>query len=224
MWRRIGKGMQASLPIAVGCMPFGVAYGTVAVQSMPAWQASLMSLVVFAGTAQFITASLLAQGGPYLPILITGLLINMRHMLMSADLSRHVRSAPRLMYVPMAHLVTDEAFAVSMAHFERNPGDPLFFLGAGMSMYLCWQVATLAGINFGARLPEGLGLDYALPASLICLLFLLLRDRRSVAVAGLSAALAIVSLPFVSSTWSTMVATLIAATVGVGWKRWRSRS
>jgi len=223
-WPRLWRGFRATLPLTISVTPFGLAYGAIASQRMTFWQAQLMSLTVFAGTAQFIAASMIAQGAAYLPILLTGILINMRLVLMSAALTPHVKSAPRRLHPLIAQLLTDESFAVSMAEFERRPSDPWFYIGSGLAIYIPWQIVTAAGAAFGAGLPAGWGLEYALPGSLICLLFMLVRDRRAVLVSVLAAALSLLLRPIVSGTWSTMTATVVAASLGVIWKRWLSRS
>ena len=71
----IWRGVRATIPVALSVVPFGVAFGTVAAGNMVPWQAQLMSLAVFAGTAQFIAASMLSEGAAYVPILLTGVLI-----------------------------------------------------------------------------------------------------------------------------------------------------
>lgn len=224
MWQRLTNGMQATLPLALGVAPLGIAYGTVAGEAMMPWQASLMSLTVFAGTAQFITASMLSQGAGHLAVLITGLLINMRMVLMSASLAAYLDDdVPHALYVPMAHLLTDESFAVSAAAFKKRTGDPLFVMGSGLAIFITWQITTAIGLGFGTQLPADLGLEYALPASLICLLFLLIQDRLGVAISGLAALLSLAGLTLLPSTWSSLVATLIAVTLGVAWKQWRKR-
>lgn len=224
IWSRIWRGFRATLPLALSVAPFGIAYGAIARQGMAPWQASLMSVAVFAGTAQFLTASLLAQGVNHWPILLTGVLINLRLVLLSAALTPHMRHTPRWMQPLLAHLLTDESFAVSMAEFERHPADPLFFIGSGLGIFGPWQAATQIGLAFGASIPAGFGLEYALPASLICLLFLLVRGRRAALVAGLAAVLSLALRPLVSGTWSTTAATLIAATLGVLQQSWPRRS
>ncbi|MHB0857383.1 MAG: AzlC family ABC transporter permease [Anaerolineae bacterium] len=217
---RVWRGTRATIPIALSVIPFGVAYGAVAAQSLTVGQTLLMSLTVFAGTAQFITASLLAQGASHLSILVTGILINLRLVLMSAALTPHVAAQQNLKPLA-AQLLTDESFAVSIAEFERRPSDPLFFIGSGLAIYGVWQVASLIGVLFGAGIPDGFGLEYALSASLICLLFLLVRGRRGIIVALAAAVLSLILRPLVTATWSTMVATIIAATLGILVKRWR---
>jgi predicted branched-subunit amino acid permease len=238
MWHRIMRGLRATLPIALGVAPFGVAYGAVAAQGLTFGQGWLMSATVFAGTAQFITASMIAQGATFLPILITGWLINARLILLSASLAPHLRGAPAPLQWLIAQLLTDESFAVTMIEYDRSDEpseadagratrestptpDPLFAVGSGLAIYIIWQMAIVIGLTFGAQIPDGLGLEYALPASLICLLFLLVRTRRAALVAVLAAALSLALLPVVTSTWTTMLATLPAATLGVVWKRSR---
>ncbi len=222
--RGIGRGFRAALPLALGCMPFGVAYGAVARQAMAPWQAGLMSVAVFAGTAQFVGASMLAQGAAFLPVALTALLLNARLLLLSAAWAPHLRQAPRAAQPLLAQMLTDESFAASLAEFERHPQPtperPWFAIGTGLVMFTCWQIATWTGIGLGQGLPAGWGLEYALPASLICLLFLLVRGARAAAVAGLAAVLALALRPLVTPMWSTLAGTLLAVTAGtLLWRR-----
>ena len=109
--------------VALSVVPFGIAYGAIASQGMALWQGWLMSVVVFAGTAQFVTASMVSQE-TYVPILVTALLLNLRLVLLSAAVSPHVRQAPKTLQPLVAHMLTDESFAVSMAEFEQRPTIP----------------------------------------------------------------------------------------------------
>ncbi len=214
-YRRLWRGLKATAPLALGVAPFGVAFGAVADGAMAGWQAMFMSSTVFSGTAQFVCASMLAQGATAVPIVLTGVLINMRMLLMSAAITPHVKDARPALYPLLAHLLTDESFAVSMAEFEARSGDPWFYVGSGLAIWGIWQPATLIGLFFGAAIPQGVGLEFALPASLIVLLFLLLRDRLQVATAMGAALLCIALRPLVSGTWSATVATLAAATLAM---------
>jgi predicted branched-subunit amino acid permease len=260
MWHRIARGLRATLPIALGVAPFGIAYGAVAAQGLTLWQGMLMSATVFAGTAQFIAASMIAQGAAFVPILVTGLLINARLVLLSASLAPYLSNTSRPLQWLIAQLLTDESFAVTAAEYSRaaeygtaaeysraaeygtatehdtaaeysraaeygratdtgHAADPLYAVGSGLAIYIVWQIATYVGLTFGARIPDGLGLEYALPASLVCLLFLLVRTRHAALVAAGAGILSLVLLPLVSGTWTVMVATLLAATLGVACKR-----
>lgn len=219
MRQRIWRGVRATIPIALSVVPFGIAFGTVAMRSMAPWQAQLMSLTVFAGTAQFVSASMLSEGAACLPALLTGILLNLRLLLLSAALAPHVAHAPRVAQPLLAQLLTDESFAVSIAEFEQRRPDWAYFLGSGLAIYIVWQVATVVGWAFGAAIPAGFGLEFALSASLICLLFLLVRGRRGFLVALGAAALSVAFVAVLPGTWNVMAATLVAATVGAVVKR-----
>jgi 4-azaleucine resistance transporter AzlC len=222
--QQISSGFRATAPVAIAVAPFGLAYGAVASQSMPVWQASLMSVTVFAGTAQFVTASMLSSGAAYWTVLLTGLLINVRMVLLSASLAAQLGRMPLRRQFLVAHLLTDESFAVTMAHYREHPPNAWYAVGSGLAIFAVWQSTTVLGAIMGARIPADLGLEFALPASLICLLFLLIR-RLDVALCGLFAALLSLALrPLVTAAWSTLVATCLAATMGVLYKQWRSRS
>jgi 4-azaleucine resistance transporter AzlC len=220
-YQRLRRGLKATAPLALGVAPFGVAFGAVADGVMAGWQAMLMSVTVFSGTAQFVCASMLAQGAAAVPIVLTGVLINMRLLLMSAALTPHIKGIRPSLYPLLAHLLTDESFAVSIAEFETRSSDPWFYVGSGLAIWGVWQPATLVGLLFGAAIPQGVGLEFALPASLIVLLFLLLRDRLQVATAAGAALLAIALRPLVSDTWIAMVSTLAAATLAMIFKEAR---
>jgi len=219
--RRIGRGYRAALPVALGVAAFGVAYGAVASRAMTLGQCLLMSATVFAGTAQFASASLLADGAPYLSVLITGLLLNVRMVLQSAAITPYLREAPAPLKPLFAHLLTDESFAVSLAEFDRRGSDVWFYVGSGLAIFSLWQVASAGGYLFGAGLPAGLGLDYAMPASLICLLLLLVRGRRAALIALLAAVASVLLRPVVTGTWATLVATVGACTLGLAWRERR---
>jgi predicted branched-subunit amino acid permease len=221
---RLARGFYATVPVALAAMPFGLAYGAIASDSMAPWQVSLMSLTVFAGTAQFIAASMINAGAAYWTVWIAGVLINLRMVLMSAALSPYLGEVPRRRQWLIGHLLTDESFAVTISEFETRGANPLFPIGSGLAIFVAWQVSTLAGIFVGARIPAGFGLEFALSASLICLLFLLVRGRDMAVVAGLSAGLAVALRPLVPNAWTTLAATILAATLGMVFKRWRSRS
>lgn len=220
-WSDVRAGFRAGLPVAAGCAPFGVAYGAVAAATLSPAQTLLMSTTVFAGTAQFVAASMLAQGSSLLPVLLTCALVNLRLLLLSAAISPHLRGlrlAPRLL---SAFMLTDESFAVSVAAFRERHVGPGFVAGAGLSVFVLWQAASVVGRLAGSLIPQGYGLEYALAASLICLLFMLVRNRRQWAVALLAILLTLGVRQILPDAWVVLVATLIATTVGLRFKRWQ---
>ena len=111
--REFFQAMRDMLPLLVGAMPFGIIYGTLAASAgLSAAQAIGMSLLVFAGSAQFIALSLLSGGAGMAVVLLTTLVVNLRHALYSATLQPFVRHLPARWRVPLAFWLTDEAFAV----------------------------------------------------------------------------------------------------------------
>lgn len=187
-------GVRAQLPILLGTSPFGMIYGVAATQAgLPVGVALGMSAFVFAGSAQFLAVGLFGSGTPGLIIVLTTLVVNLRHMLYSASLAPYVRHLNRAWKYLLAFLLTDEAYAVAITHYERSASIPArgtarhwYTLGAGITLWISWQLSTAAGVLLGAQVPSAWGLDFTLALTFIALLVPTLRDRP----AGLAALVA----------------------------------
>src|SRR5690606_13087957 len=188
--RELLLGMRDTIPMLVGALPFGIVFGTLAVSSGLSISATLaMSALVFAGSAQFVAASLVASGAGLVVILLTTLIVNLRHALYSASLLPHVRHLPQRWRIPLAFWLTDESFAVVHRHYLLGQG-PLehkhwYFLGSCLAMYSLWFICTLVGVLLGQALP-GLGdwgLDFAMVATFIGIVVPLLRNRPMIVTA-----------------------------------------
>ncbi len=224
--RAFWLGVRSLLPMHLGVAPFGVIYGVVAIQSgIPPLAAVAMSTIVFAGSAQFLLAQLVAGGAPFL--LATGAvgLVNLRHALYSASVAPLLAKLPPRWKVLLAYLLTDEAYAAAIPHLS----DPRhaacahwILLGSGFALWAGWQLATLAGVLVGAQLPADLGLDFALPLTFIAIVVPMLTDRVRIAAALSSGtvAVALASLP-----WKLGLFVAALAGLCVGWLilRWRGR-
>lgn len=188
----------------LGVIPFGMLYGIGALAvGMPVWLAQLSSMLVFAGAAQLVIVQMLGAAAGALPIGLTAVLLNLRHMLYSASVAEHVRHLPRRWRVLLAYLLTDEAYAVAILRYARpaGPGPDLrhwYFLGCGLTLWGCWQLSTALGIAFGARIPPEWDIDFAVPLTFIALLTLLVKERagQAAALVAALAALALAALPF----------------------------
>ncbi|MEZ4519089.1 MAG: AzlC family ABC transporter permease [Chloroflexota bacterium] len=191
-------GARAELPIVIGGIPFGMIYGVLALAAgLPMILAQGMSAIVFAGSAQFIATDLFATYTPALIILLTTLMVNLRHLLYSASLAPHVARLPLKWRAGLAYFLTDEVYAVTIHHYTQNkePTAPKhwFFLGAGITEWLFWQTSTAVGIFLGARIPASWSLDFTLALVFIGIVVPTLRDRPHTAAAisaGLVALLA----------------------------------
>ncbi|MBI5069586.1 MAG: AzlC family ABC transporter permease [Deltaproteobacteria bacterium] len=199
-------GCRDELPILLGVAPFGMIYGILALSAgLPPPAAQAMSSVVFAGSAQFITAQLIRDGAPGAVIVLTVFVVNLRHALYSASLAPYLRHLNGWWKALLAYLLTDEAYAVAVTRYARDgertdvsPWRHWYFLGAGLTLWASWQVSTAVGVFLGAVVPESWSLDFTLPLTFIALVFPALRDRAGVAAAltaGLVALLAL-GLPF----------------------------
>lgn len=185
--RAFFDGVRAELPILLGVVPFGLIYGITALAAgMPPLLAQAMSFIVFAGSAQFVIAQLVAGGTPAVIIVVTTFVVNLRHVLYSASVAPYVQAlAPRWKRL-LAYLLTDEAYAVVITRFRQAPDGPgrrYYFLGAGLALWATWQASTAAGIFLGAGIPASWPLDFALPLTFIALAVPAVRDRAGVAAA-----------------------------------------
>lgn len=196
-------GVKAELPILLGVIPFGLIFGVVALQAgLPAWPAMAMSSVVFAGSAQFIGVQLFGLATPVVVILLTTLVVNLRHLLYGASLGPYLKPLRPAWKWLLAYLMTDEAYAVAIVHYQTETGNGnnkhWFFLGAGLTLWVAWQVSTAVGILLGAQIPQSWSLDFALPLTFIALVRPTLTDRPAVLAAGSAGVIAVlaVSLPY----------------------------
>jgi 4-azaleucine resistance transporter AzlC len=210
-------GVRTELPLLIGVAPFGMIYGVLAINAglAPA-PAQMMSSIVFAGSAQFITAQLIGEAVPGLVIVLTIAVVNLRHILYSASVAPYVRALPMGWKMLLSYLLTDEAYAVTILHYEQeeaNPSGHWFFLGAGLALWTTWQVSTAAGILLGATLPESWPLDFALPITFIALIMPALKDRPAIAASLSAGAVALLAydLPY---KLGLMLAGLLGILVG----------
>ena len=195
-------GVRAELPLLIGVFPFGMIYGALALNAgFSSLASQMMSSIVFAGSAQFVTAKLVSDAAPALVIILTIAVVNLRHMLYSASLAPYLKDLSLKWKVLLSYLLTDEAYAPSILKYEETGIKPFshwFVLGAGLVLWSTWQVSTALGIFLGAAIPEEWPLDFALPLTFIAMVVPALKNRPMIAAAvsaGLVAVLAY-GLPF----------------------------
>ena len=200
--RHFWAGVRAEIPLLIGVFPFGMIYGALALGAgLSAAAAQMMSSIVFAGSAQFITSQLVHEDAPGLIIVLTIAVVNLRHMLYSASLAPYAAPLPTRWKALLSYLLTDEAYAPTILHYEkeRQTGHVhWFWLGAGLALWVTWQVSTALGIFLGAAIPEAWSLEFALPLTFIAMLVPILRDRPAIAAALAAGVVALLtaSLPY----------------------------
>ena len=211
------KGFAAAWPVCLGYIAVGLAFGVIARKAgLQPLEVGLMSLLVYAGSSQFIAAAMIGSGAGLLPIVLATFVVNLRHLLMSSSLSLYLRKLRGPQTALFAYGITDESFAVNSALFRQGDWNWQTALVVNQLSNLAWVASTIAGSLLGSFVPDGaLGLDYALIAMFICLLVFQIRDSLQSFVALLSGILAVGIALLVPGNYHVIIASFLAATVGL---------
>jgi len=208
------SGVRDEAPILLGVVPFGLLFGALAISShLSTLAAQAMSSIIFAGSAQFIAAQLIGAGTSGLVILMVVFVVNLRHALYSASVAPHVRHLGAGWKLLLSYLLTDEAYAVTITHYNREGDSPdrhWYFLGAGLTLWSAWQASTAVGIFIGAQIPASWPLGFVLPLTFIALVVPALKDR-----AGVAAALVAGLVGLVTANFPYKTGLLLAALIGI---------
>ncbi len=221
-------GMRACLPVVMGYAALGITFGVVARPAgLSVAEVSLMSLILYAGSAQFVAASMIAAGASASAIAATVLLVNIRHFLYSAALAPRLRQLPVWKSVLVGAELTDETFTVAAGKLgaDRSPVSASWLFGLNLTAQATWVMATTVGALAGSTIPDPrvLGLDFALPAMFAALLVLQVahrpRWRVPILVALLGASIAVGSTLVIPAGWAIVLAGVAAAGVGAALER-----
>lgn len=178
--------MRDSVAIAAYALPVGLVYGLATLQAHFSLADVIVScVVVLAGGAQFAAAGLVKDGASWLAIVGVTALVNARHLLYSAALAPYVAERPRRERAILAHLLTDETFALSLAHFRRiGRFDGRGYWIAALVILVPWTAGSAIGyLAAGSVDIARLGLDVAFPAAMAGLSLGMVSGRRDVAAA-----------------------------------------
>jgi 4-azaleucine resistance transporter AzlC len=213
----IVQGLISAWPICLGYIPVGLALGVIAQKAgLHPLEIGFMSLLVFAGSAQFIAVSMLSNGAGAVPIIFTTFAVNLRHLLMSSSLALHLGNASKKILSLFAYGVTDESFGVNISKFREGNWDIKRALVVNHATNITWVTSTIIGGYGGQLIPAGaFGIDYALTAMFIGLLVIQLKGRKYVLTAVIAGALAIILSLALPGYLYIVLASVAAATVGV---------
>lgn len=188
------EGIMLTLPLFLGAVPFGLAYGIFArACGMSFGECTFMSATVFAGTAQFAAVNMLYEGTMPLTIILVTLIINTRHVPMALSLKPYLAGLRRPALAIAAFGLVDESYIVAIDQFQRKgEGDFPFFIASAVTMYIAWLGSSVAGYLMGSGISDPLawGLDFALPCTFICILISRLDSLRTVVIVVISGAVA----------------------------------
>jgi predicted branched-subunit amino acid permease len=208
--------IRDSLGVGVATGAYGVGFGAVSVASgLSVAQTCALSLFVFTGASQFALVGVIASGGAPVSGALTAMLLGTRNTLYG------LRLAPLLAWrgwrrALAAQVVIDESTAMSVTR-ETTPAARLGFLTTGVSVFVLWNLATLAGAVAGNSIgdPRTYGLDAAVGAAFLALLWPRLKSRRNQLVAVAAAAVALGTAPVVPAGVPVLAAAAVALLAGV---------
>ncbi|GAB6172650.1 AzlC family ABC transporter permease [Paradesulfitobacterium aromaticivorans] len=219
----IRYGLTKAVPVILGYMPIGLAFGVLAREAgLNLTQVFLMSLLVFAGSSQFISVAMLKAGADMWSIIATTFIVNLRHLLFSASISTFLKGISQSKLAVLSYELTDESYAVAMGEFTEEKRSAGFLWGLFPANHLAWILSTVFGAVVGNLIPNPaiFGFDYALTAMFICLLIFQLQDKITNLTALVAVVLGIGIYLVMPSRWNIIIATVVAATIGVGVEKW----
>ena len=205
------------LPLSFAVLPWGILFGSLAVQRGFDWfEAQLFSGIVFGGAVQIVTVELMANNASLFTVLFSAFVISSRHFLYGLALRERLSIKPLRWRLGLGFLLTDELFALSVdRRAYRNRFRLYYALGAGGSFYLAWNLWTFIGIFAGTSLPDltQLGLDFAIAATFIALVLPGIKTVASFS-AAVVAGVASVTFTLWEFDLSLVCAALLAMCVG----------
>jgi predicted branched-subunit amino acid permease len=208
--------VRDSLGVGIATGTYGISFGAVSVGAgLDVWQTCVLSLLMFTGASQFALVGVIAGGGTPLAGAATALLLGTRNTLYG------LRMAPLLAWrgwrrVGAAHLLIDESTAMGVAR-DSTPAARVGFLTTGWSIFVLWNLMTLIGALAGEAIgdPRTFGLDAAVGAAFLALLWPRLQERRNRLVTVLAASVALGVVPFTAAGVPVLVAGGVALLAGV---------
>jgi predicted branched-subunit amino acid permease len=163
------------------------------------------------------SAQLLASNTPVLLVVLTTLIINLRFMMYSASLRLHFAHAPLRWRLLLGYLTADNVYGLMLQRFSDRPDEPgrlEYFLGAGICIWLVWQIAVLGGVLIGAGVPASWRLEFAAPLAFIAMTIPHLRDRAMIA-AALAAGFAVIAAHELPLRLNIVAAAAVGITAGL---------
>jgi 4-azaleucine resistance transporter AzlC len=217
-------GARAALPVVLGYLGIGFAAGVVErAAGLSYAEIVLLSMVLYAGSAQFVVTSMLTLGSPAPAIVLTVFFLNVRHLLLSAALAPALRAVPAWKNLLLGLQLTDETFVVASM---RTPFSPAWMAGLNVAAWSAWALANVAGAALSGLAGNTRALGFALPAMFAGLLVLQLRVapklRAALAVAAFSACAGLAIHFLAPGPWVLIGAAALGATLGLALERWKS--
>ncbi|WP_024708377.1 AzlC family ABC transporter permease [Martelella sp. AD-3] len=206
------SGLRSGIVPALSAAPFGMLFGAVSVtQGQSVFETAVMSLTIFAGASQLVGVELFGQRvAPWL-IIASIVAVNFRHVLYSAALTPVIAHFSLPKKLVAFFLMTDPQFAEALKrHEEQERVTFSWYLGAGLVLYVLWNIMTLIGATLGGFIknPEALGLDILLPIYFLSLVMGFRKRPNYLPIVAASALGSILAYATVGSPWHVSIGAL----------------
>ena len=168
------KGFYDVSPLLLPVVPFGIIFGAIGIElGFGPYITYATSIIIFSGASQIVFFQLLSNGASSIIAITSSSVVSTRHLLYGAVVAQYLSKLSLIWKIFLSYLLTDQAFAVSQEFFKKNSNDEFkhyHLLGAGLTLWIVWQVTTVIGILLGSVVPEELGLTFTIPLTFLALL------------------------------------------------------
>ena len=188
-------GARTVAPVMVGIVPFGLVAGAAAVRvGLSGLHAVGLSVLVFAGASQLAAIELFGKNTPAAVVILTVLVINLRMTMYSASLAPYLQAFSTRWRAAMAYVLTDQAYALSVTRFRADDSvdRKWYYVGTALPLWVVWQICTVIGVFVGARVPDSLPLEFAVPLTFLAILVPTITDSPSAVAAAVGGSIAVV--------------------------------
>lgn len=220
------SGMRRAFPIVLGYLPVGFAYGVLASKTgISSVNAILMSVLVFAGSGQFIAVGMLAASTGATAIIATTFIVNLRHLLMSASLAPAMTRWSKKQLALFSYQITDETFAMNSAQQQILNSCKTEVFALNMTSQLSWVAGSALGVFASELIADikPLGLDFALAGMFIGLLVFQVDSLVKLVTALCAGVIGTLLFAWGFQQFYIILATVVAATFGLLVEQWIRR-
>ena len=205
-------GARRSIPILISTAPFGLLYGAIAVdQGLTVWQASLMSLTIYAGASQLVGIDLFRNHAAPWVVILSIFIVNVRHVLYSAAVGRRIAHFSLVQQVTGFFFLIDPQFVETERQAERE-GHVSFawYMGLALPVYVMWNIESVLGALFGKLIPhpDAAGIDFLLPLYFFGMVMSFRKRPLWLLVVAVSGVACVIALKTLGSPWHVTIGAL----------------
>ena len=200
-------GLRDISPTLLAYIPIAILWGTMAAaKGFSPLEALLMSFFVYAGASQFVAVDMWKEPLPIAIIVFTALIVNLRHLLMAASISRHIQNVKGIFHPFMMYVLTDEAWAIAERKALQGPLSLGYYLGVAAPLWPTWFIFSAIGALVGGALGDVAALgDFGLAAMFISIIAGFWKGPRTAAVIGASALAAVLAHLTIPGRWYILI-------------------